>query len=96
MHDTCKIQEIDVTGASVELPFQINNFGICEISAHDFFMADMNRHQYFRIFNYKTVNDIRRYRINFLGQTLKARKALRENLIALEKVGHERWLKGER
>ena len=96
LHDTCKIQEIDVTGASVELPFQINNFGICEISAHDFFMADMNRHQYFRIFNYKTVNDIRRYRIIFLGQTLKARKALRENLIALEKVGHERWLKGER
>ena len=96
LFEPCKIQELDIMGASVELPFQINNFGMCEISAHGFSMADMNRNQYFRVFNFKTINETKRYRIIFLGQTLKSRNALAENLLALEKVGHERWLKGER
>ena len=96
LNSSCKISEISNTCASVELPFQINNFGMCEISAHSFFMADMNRTQYFRVFNFKTFNEIKKYKVIFLGQTLKDKKSLIENLLALENVGYDKWLKGER
>ena len=96
LHDTCKITGIDTMGIAVELPFEIHNFGMCEIAAHSFFMTDMSRNQYLRIFNFKKVNEIKRYRMIFLGQTSKTKKTLTDNLFSIEKVGYDKWLKGER
>jgi hypothetical protein len=92
---TCKLKEIALSGAGVILPFSLSNFCACEIGSNPFSVANMNRHQFFRSFSCKKVDDGFYHRMVFMGQNVKDNEQVRETIRLIEADGYEKWLAGE-
>ncbi|MDD4973797.1 MAG: hypothetical protein PHY93_05570 [Bacteriovorax sp.] len=98
LHASCKLTELAINGAGVELPFGISNFCACEISSNSFVVANMGRTQFFRSFINKPSNDSSKgtyHRLIFMGQNVKDNDLVKETIELITEYGYERWLKGE-
>lgn len=98
LHASCKLTEIAINGAGVELPFSISNFCACEISSNAFSVANLGRAQFFRSFISKANNDSTKgkyHRLVFMGQNVKDNDLVKEAIELITEFGYERWLKGE-
>ncbi|MDO9182300.1 MAG: hypothetical protein Q7U04_07815 [Bacteriovorax sp.] len=74
LHAPCKLTELALNGAGVELPFGISNFCACEISSNSFGVATMGRSQFFRSFfgkNSTSSSKGKYHRLLFMGQNVK-------------------------
>ena len=91
----CKIKEITLNGASLSLPFSINEFCACEISSNAFNVADMNRTQFFRCFNSKVSSGVEIYRLIFMGQSTKDNHNVKNAIEKINEVGYDRWVVGD-
>ena len=98
LHANCKLTELALSGAGVELPFTISNFCACEISCNSFAVAQMARAQYFRSFICKPSPDTskgRYHRLVFMGQKVKDNELVKDAIDLIAEFGYERWLKGD-
>lgn len=98
LHAPCKLTELALSGAGIELPFDISNFCACEIACNSFSVANLGRAQFFRSFMSKPNTDNSKgkyHRLVFIGQTLKDNDLVKESIGLITEYGHERWLKGD-
>lgn len=98
LHADCKLTEVGLSGAGVELPFTLANFCSCEISSNSFTVAKMVRAQLFRSFLFKNSTDSSKgkyHRLVFMGQKTKDNELVKEAIELLTQFGYERWLKGD-
>lgn len=98
LHANCKLTELAISGAGIELPFDIQNFCACEISSNSFAVAKMIRTQFFRSFVNKASTDSSRgkyHRLVFVGQTIKDNELAKDATELIAEFGFERWLKGD-
>ncbi len=94
-HSPCQLKEIAINGAGVDLPFSVSNFCACEISSNAFATAEMNRSQFFRVFNNKVTANGVYHRMVFMGQNVKDNEQVRNSIEKINEVGFERWLNGD-
>lgn len=98
LHASCKLTEMAINGAGVELPFSINNFCACEISSNAFSVAKMGRSQFFRAFISKASSDSSKgkyHRMILVGQSVKDNELVKEAIELITEYGYEKWFKGE-
>lgn len=95
LHSSCKITELALSGAGIELPFSLNNFCACEIASNAFAIANMNRGQFFRSFSNKITNRGVYHRLVFMGQNAKDNEEVKETIEKINEIGIERWLSGD-
>ena len=97
-HATCKVTELSLNGAGVELPFNMSNYCACEISSSSFAIAKLGRTNFFRSFISKPSTDSSRgkyHRLIFVGQTVKDNQLVKTAIDLIKKFGYENWLKGD-
>jgi len=85
-HAPCRLTELAQCGAGIELPFNLSNFCPCEITGHNFALAQMDRAQFFRSFISKINVDKSRgiyHRMIFIGQNIKDNELVKD---AIEKI----------
>jgi hypothetical protein len=73
----------------------VSNFCACEISSNAFATAEMNRSQFFRVFNNKVTANGVYHRMVFMGQNVKDNEQVRNSIEKINEVGFERWLNGD-
>ncbi len=95
LHATCKIKEVATNGVSVILPFLLSNFCGCELASNSFVTADMNRIQFFRCFNSKSISGSTSHRLIFMGQSTRDNDQLKAAIEKIAEVGYDRWLIGD-
>ena len=98
LHAPCKLTELSINGAGVELPFNLNNYCACEISSNAFAIANLGRTHYFRSFMNKSSTDSSRgnyHRLIFVGQTIKDNQLVKKAIELIAEFGHDRWSKGD-
>ena len=95
LHSQCMIKELALNGASIILPFSINNFCACEIGCNAFTNADMNRVQFFRCFNSKKLASGPIHRLIFMGQNTKDNENLKVTIEKITEFGYDKWLVGD-
>ncbi len=97
-HSPCRLTELALCGVGIELPFNIANFCPCEISSHNFTLAQMGRGQFFRSFSGKANTDKSKgiyQRLIFMGQNIKDNELVKITIEKINAQGFDSWAANE-
>lgn len=87
----CQIKNLSVSGATVELPFQMSPYCAFELASTGFSFINLHRTQYLRNFIGKKGTGGFTHQSIFVGQTFADNEIIKDITAQIAELGYEKW-----